>query len=120
ALVAVAESHPLITPPVFNHLAQAFGAGAQAIENWRKHWTSGGGATYERPPTRPAPAPFSLGGETRLPRICLARQGIAAQFFKIDLAEFPCVGQLAERCFARPAFAASHPHEQPGYRAKPV
>jgi len=27
------------------------------------------------------------------------------------------VAGLAERCFAMPAFATSHPFEQPGYKA---
>ena len=119
ALVAAADAHPLITPRVCNHLAKTFSADAHAIEGWRKHWTSEGLATYERLLTRRAPAPFALGEEPCLADICIAGQVIAAQFFKIDLAEFPCVGKLAERCFALPAFATSHPHEQPGYRAKP-
>ena len=117
ALMAVADAHPLITPRVCNHLAKAFGADAQAIEGWRKHWTSEGLVTYERLLTRRAPAPFALGEEPCLADICIAGQVIAAQFFKIDLAEFPYVGQLAERCFALPAFATSHPHDQTGYRA---
>jgi maleylpyruvate isomerase len=116
ALVAVADAHPLITPRVCNHLAKVFGADAQAIESWRKHWTSEGLATYERLLTRRAPAPFALGEEPCVADICIAGQVIAAQFFKIGLAEFPLVGELAERCFALPAFATSHPHEQPGYR----
>jgi maleylpyruvate isomerase len=119
ALVAVADAHPLITPRVCNHLAKAFGADAQAIESWRKHWTSEGLATYERLLPRRAPAPFALGEEPCVADICIAGQVIAGQFFKIDLAEFPCVGQLAERCFALPAFATSHPHEQPGFKVKP-
>src|SRR5215471_5157028 len=63
ALVAAADAHPLITPRVCNHLAKAFGVDAQAIESWRKHWTSEGLATYERLLTRRAPAPFALGEE---------------------------------------------------------
>ena len=117
ALVAVADAHPLITPRVCNHLAKAFGADAQAIESWRKHWTSEGLATYERLLTRRAPAPFAVGEEPCIADICIAGQVIAAQFFKIDLAEFPLVGELAKRCFALPAFATSHPREQPGYKA---
>jgi maleylpyruvate isomerase len=119
ALVAAADAHPLITPRVCNHLAKAIGADAQAIEAWRKHWTSEGLATYERLLARRAPAPFALGEEPGLADICIAGQVIAAQFFKIELAEFPTVEGLAERCFALPAFASSHPYEQPGYKVKP-
>jgi maleylpyruvate isomerase len=118
ALVAAADAHPLITPRVCNHLAKAFGADAHAIEAWRKHWTSEGLATYECLLARRAPAPFAMGGEPGLADICIAGQVIAAQFFKIELAEFPTVERLAERCFALPAFASSHPYQQPGYKAK--
>ena len=41
----------------------------------------------------------------------------SAQFLNLDLSAFPLVARLVERCFAIPAFAASHPFEQPGFKA---
>jgi hypothetical protein len=32
------------------------------------------------------------------------------------MSAFPIVARLADRCFAIPAFATSHPYEQPGYK----
>jgi maleylpyruvate isomerase len=119
ALVTIADAHPLVTPRVRNHLAKAFDADARAIEAWSKHWTSEGLATYERLLARRAPAPFALGEEPGLADICIAGQVVGAHFLKLELTEFPLVGRLAERCFALPAFASSHPFEQPGYTAKP-
>jgi maleylacetoacetate isomerase len=119
ALVTVADAHPLITPRVCNHLAMSFGADAHAIETWRKHWTSEGLATCERLLARRAAAPFALGEQPGLADICIAGQCVGAQFFRIELTEFPNVAKLAERCFALPAFATSHPFEQPGYKTKP-
>ena len=119
ALVAAADSHPLITPRVCNHLAKEFGADADAIEAWRKHWTTEGLAIYERLLARRPPSPFALGEEPGVADICIAGQVIAAHFFRVQLTEFPNVEELAGRCFALPAFASSHPYEQPGYRAKP-
>jgi maleylacetoacetate isomerase len=117
ALVTIADAHPLVTPRVRNHLAKTFGADAKAIEDWGRHWTTEGLATYERLLARRAPAPFALGAELGLADICIAGQVVGAHFLKLDLSPFPAVARLADRCFAMPAFAASHPFEQPGYKA---
>ncbi len=116
ALVTIADAHPLVTPRVRNHLAKTFGADARAIEDWSKHWTTEGLATYERLLARRAPAPFALGAEPGLADICIAGQVVGAHFLKLDLGGFPVVARLADRCFAMPAFATSHPFEQPGFK----
>jgi len=116
ALMTVADAHPLVTPRVRNHLAKTFGADAKAIEDWSRHWTTEGLATYERLLARRAPAPFALGAEPGLADICIAGQVVGAHFLKLELGAFPIVARLADRCFALPAFATSHPFEQPGYK----
>jgi maleylacetoacetate isomerase len=116
ALMTIADAHPLVVPRVRNHLAKAFGADAKAIENWGKHWTNEGLATYERLLERRAPAPFALGAEPGLADICIAGQVVGAHFLKLELGAFPVVARLADRCFAMPAFATSHPFEQPGFK----
>jgi maleylpyruvate isomerase len=63
------------------------------------------------------PAPFALGAEPGLADICIAGHVVTAQYVKLDLSPYPVVSALAERCFALPAFASSHPFEQPGYQA---
>jgi maleylacetoacetate isomerase len=117
ALMTVADSHPLVTPRVRNYLAKAFGADTEAIEGWGRHWTTEGLATYERLLTQRAPAPFALGAEPGLADICVAGQVVTAQYLKLELGPFPTVALLAERCFEIPAFATSHPFEQPGYKS---
>jgi maleylpyruvate isomerase len=117
ALITVADAHPLVTPRVRNHLAKAFRADAHAIEAWGRHWTEEGLATYERLLARRAPAPFALGSEPGLADICIAGHAIGAQYVKLDITPYPNVKRLVERCFARPAFATSHPFEQAGYKA---
>ena len=117
ALMTIADAHPLVVPRVRNHLANTFDADAHAIEEWGKHWTSEGLVPYERLLARRAPAPFALGVEPGLADICIAGQVVGAHFLKLDLTDFPIVARLAERCFVLPAFATSHPFEQPGYKA---
>src|SRR5450432_1155027 len=116
ALMTVADGHPLVTPRVRNHLAKTFGADAKAIEDWGRHWTTEGLATYERLLARRAPAPFALGAEPGLADICIAGQVVGAHFLKLELTAFPAVARLSDRCFEMPAFATSHPFEQPGYK----
>jgi len=116
ALMNIADAHPLVVPRVRNHLAKAFGADAKAIENWGKHWTTEGLATYERLLARRAPAPFALGAEPCLADICIASQVVGAHFLKLELGAFPLLAGLADRCFKMPEFATSHPFEQPGYK----
>ena len=117
ALMTIADAHPLVVPRVRNHLAKAFGADAKVIEDWGKHWTIEGLATYERLFARRAPAPFALGAEPGLADICIAGQVVTAQYLKLELNAFPVVARLVDRCFEMPAFATSHPFEQPGFKA---
>ena len=116
ALMTIADAHPLVVPRVRNHLAKAFDADAKAIENWGKHWTTEGLATYERLLARRPPTPFALGSEPGLADISIAGQVVGAHFLKLELGSFPMVAALADRCFKLPAFATSHPFEQPGFK----
>ena len=116
AQMTIADAHPLLVPRVRNHLAKAFGADAKAIEEWGKHWTTEGLATYERLLALRAPSPFALGAEPGLADICIAGHVVGAQYVKVELDAFPAVARLADRCFAMPAFATSHPFQQPDFR----
>ena len=116
ALMTIADVHPLGVPRVRNHLAKTFGADAKAIEAWGEHWTVEGLATYERMLAQRAPSPFALGAEPGLADICIAGQVVGAQYLKLDLSAYPIVARLSDHCFALPAFATSHPFEQPDYK----
>ena len=117
ALMTVADAHPLVVPRVRKHLAKAFGADAHAIEEWGKHWTTEGLATYERLLARRAPAPFALGTEPGLADICIAGQVVGSQYLKVSLDPYPLVKGLTDRCFAMAEFSSSHPLQQPDYKA---
>src|SRR6202165_5602776 len=83
ALMTVADAHPLVTPRVRNHLATTFGADAEAIEEWGRHWTAEALATYERILARRPAAPFALGPDPGLADICIAGQVVTAQYVKL-------------------------------------
>ncbi|MEA2863738.1 MAG: hypothetical protein QOC84_1694 [Bradyrhizobium sp.] len=120
ALMTIADAHPLVVPRVRNHLAKTFGADAEAIEEWGRHWTAEGLATYERLLSRRSPVPYALGAQPGLADIAIAGQVVGAHFLKLELRAFPVVAGLADRLFRIPAFATSHPFEQPGFKAHPV
>jgi maleylpyruvate isomerase len=120
ALMTIADAHPLVVPRVRNHLAKTFGADAKAIEAWGRHWTTEGLATYERLLARRSPAPFALGADPGVADIAIASQVVGAHFLKLELDSFPVVAGLADRLFKIPAFATSHPFEQPGYKSGAV
>ena len=118
ALMTIADAHPLVVPRVRNHLAKTFGADARAIEEWGRHWTAEGLATYERLLSHRAPAPFALGAQPGLADIAIAGQVVGAHFLKLELTAFPVVAGLADRLFGIPAFATSHPFEQLGFKTR--
>jgi maleylpyruvate isomerase len=116
ALVSTADSHPLIVPRVRKQLTKAFDADTAAIESWCRHWATDGLATYERLLNRRPATPFALGSAPTIADICIAGQIIIANLFKVDVAAFPEVVTLTNRCFELPAFAAAHPFQQAGYK----
>jgi maleylpyruvate isomerase len=107
ALVAIADSHPLIVPRIRKHLAMKFGASDGDIQEWGRHWTSEGMATYERLLGQAPPAPFALGPTPGIADICIAGQIVMADTFKVDLTRYPITSELGQRCFALSAFADS-------------
>ncbi|VVD71151.1 maleylacetoacetate isomerase [Pandoraea fibrosis] len=115
SLVSVADAHPLVVPRVRKHLTDTFGADANAIDAWCRHWAEEGLATYERMLVQRPATPFALGTALTLADICIAGQKIIADLHKLDIDAFPNVAALTKRCFELPAFAQAHPFQQPGY-----
>src|ERR1700730_14307090 len=92
ALVTIADAHPLVGPRCRNQLAKTFGADAEAIEDWGKHWTTEGLATYERLLARRAPAPFALGAEPGLADNLHRRPSRGSAFSRTGIGRLSCRG----------------------------
>ena len=114
ALITVADAHPLVVPRVRKQLAASFGADAEAIDAWARHWMTEGLATYEKLFARRAPAPFAVGERPTIADVCFASHMAGSRFFKASLDAFPLCRALGERLDAIPAFASAHPLKQPG------
>ena len=58
-------------------------------------------------------AGYCFGDQPSLADICLVPQVYSAQRYEVDLAAYPAIRAVAERCVEHPAFMAAHPDNQP-------
>ncbi len=114
ALDTIADAHPLVVPRVRKHLAQAFGADAEAAEEWARHWIELGLQTFEKALAQRPPSPFVMGEAPGLGDICIMSHLVAAQLFKAPLGDVPHLKRLRATCDEVEAFTASHPLKQAG------
>ncbi len=110
AQVVASDIHPLGNLGPRNYLEKKLGLGAEAAEDWIRHWIEDGFGAIER---WIRPGPFAFGAEPTLADICLVPQMFSARRFKTDLAKFPKLAAVDEAARAHPAFAAAAPDKQP-------
>ncbi len=115
AQIVACDSHPLIVPCVREYLEHEFKLDEAARLKWIRHWIDEALAALE--------ANLSGSKETgqychsdaiTLADICLVSQAVGAKFFNYDIAPFPTVRRIAERCMQHDTFARAHPLRQPG------
>lgn len=115
ALLAAADTHPLIVPRVRGYLTKQEGFDAGRWRAWFEHWLLGGLRTFEtRLAREPETGNFCQGDAVTLADICLAGLAVTAQVFKVEMGGLPTVERILARCFALDAFARAHPLAQPG------
>jgi len=119
ALIAVADSHPLIVPRVRNHLAATFNVGEEGKLAWVRHWFVAGLEAYESHLARDkATGTYVHGNEITMADICLVSHAIGHQVFKGTLEAYPTVKRIVETLMRDERFASAQPRRQPG--APPV
>ena len=115
ALIAVADSHPLIVPRVRNHLAATLNVDEDGRLAWVRHWFTAGLEAYEGHLARdPATGTYAHGEQVTMADICLVSHAIGHQVFKGTLEAYPTVKRIVERCMADERFASAQPLRQPG------
>lgn len=113
AQVIACDVHPLQNLRVLRYLKKSFGQDQDGLDAWCRHWIAPGLATCEAL-VADAPADgFAFGASPGLAEICLVPQMFSADRFGLDLAPYPRLRALRERCEALPAFADAHPSRQP-------
>ncbi|MGB7480437.1 MAG: maleylacetoacetate isomerase [Burkholderiaceae bacterium] len=114
ALTIACDIHPLNNLRVLRYLDHTLAIGADARQEWYRHWTANGLAAIEAHlAAEPATGLFCHGDAPTIADCCLIPQVFNAERFGIDLAPYPTVRRIAAHCATLPAFIAAHPARQP-------
>lgn len=112
-----ADIQPLQNLSTLHYLSGHFDAGETEKDAWLRHWIENGLVALEEQQRARPKAPFLFGEAPGWAECVLVPQMYAARRFRCDLARFPTLVTVAERCEALPAFAAAHPDQQPDARS---
>lgn len=114
ANIPACDMHPLNNLRVLKYLTGTLGVDEAAKLTWYRHWVAEGFAGLEGMLTAAeGTGEFCHGDQPTLADICLVPQVFNAERFDCDLAPYPTIRRIAERCNALPAFAQAHPARQP-------
>ncbi len=111
AHVIAMDIHPVNNLRVVSHLADRFGADAEAKRQWMCHWMDKGFAALEQMVAKDGK--FAFGDTPTLADICLVAQYYNARRWGLDLTPYPRLTEIEETCLALPAFADARPEAQP-------
>jgi maleylacetoacetate isomerase len=116
AQVSIADTHPLTVLRVRKHLADELLLDDTMQTKWARHWLDISSSALEAHLTSTGSATglFAHGDTPTFADIALASHAIGMRFFGANAALAPKLCEIAERCFAMPAFSESEPTKQPG------
>jgi maleylacetoacetate isomerase len=108
------EMHPLNNVRVLKYLKKAHGLDDAAINRgWYPHWIAEGFAGLEGfLVSQKRAGSYCLGERVSMADVCLVPQVFNAQRFDCNLAPYPTVMRIFERCMQLPAFVESQPSRQ--------
>ncbi|MDH4188634.1 MAG: maleylacetoacetate isomerase [Betaproteobacteria bacterium] len=115
ALIAAADTHPLVVPRIRNYLEQELGVAEPARMAWCRHWIAQGCAALEANlAADPRTGRFCHGDSVTLADVCLAGHMVGAKLFDVNTSAYPTCERIRDACLALDAFAKAHPLAQPG------
>lgn len=113
AQVVACDIHPVNNQRVLKYLEQEFGADEAARARWYRHWVIEGFNALEKLlGGHPATGDFCHGDRPTLADICLVPQVFNAKRFSVDLAPYPTILRINDRCLTLKAFADAAPEKQ--------
>jgi len=113
AQLVACEIHPLNNTRVLVYLEQDLRLSEQARDRWYSPWVREGFRLLEPMLGDPQTGEFSHGSAPTVADVFLVPQVVNAQRFKVDVADFPRVLRIFERCMKLPAFERAHPANHP-------
>ena len=113
ALTIAADIHPIQNLRVLKYVKNEFGQDQDGVDAWARHWIALGFAALERMAS-PRGTAYAFTDEAPAYAECfLVPQAYNAARFGVDMAPFPTLAAIVERCADHPAFVAAHPSRQP-------
>ncbi len=113
AMLVACDIHPLNNLRVLNYLKSELDQPKTAVDAWYRHWCDEGLSAYERELSRLPEQAYSVGDAPGLADLCLVPQIFNARRFEVDLARYPRLMAIHDRCMALEAFASAAPQAQP-------
>src|SRR3954469_1618855 len=116
ALIAAADSHPLVVPRIRTYLEKEMKQDESSRNKWLAHWSLKGLQAIESHlKNEKETGRFCHGDAPTIADICLAGQAIGATgYFKCDVSSVPTVMRIYEQCMNIDAFVRAHPLKQAG------
>ncbi len=115
AQLVACDIHPLNNLRVMQYLERELGTDTAARERWTRHWIELGFRAFEAIlAADAATGEFCHGDTPGLADACLVPQVYNAKRFGVDLAPYPTIAAINDRCLALPEFDAARPENQPG------
>ncbi|WP_299203065.1 maleylacetoacetate isomerase [uncultured Tateyamaria sp.] len=111
AYTMAVDVHPVNNLRVVTHLRDAYGADADGVMDWMRHWMIEGFMAFET--LVQDDTPFAFGHAPDLADLCLVAQVYNAHRWGVDLTPFPKVQRIEAACLGVPAIVAAHPDQQP-------
>lgn len=106
------DVHPLQNLRVLQHLTATFAATNEARVDWARHWIELGFSALEQR-LAGSEQPFCVGSSPTWADLCLVPQAYNARRYGLDLARFPTVAAIIDRCEALDGFRRAAPEHQP-------
>lgn len=113
ALSIACDIHPINNLRVMQYLKGPLGHDQQAADEWSRHWMAVGFTALEARLTKLGSEQCCVGTTVTLADLCLVPQVANARRLHLDLTPFPHIVGIDAYLSALPAFAGSHPSQQP-------
>jgi maleylpyruvate isomerase len=112
AVAIACEIHPLNNTRVLKYLEFELGLDEARRTAWYRHWIAEGFGPLETLLARSA-GDFCVGDAPSLADVCLVPQVYNARRYECDLAPYPAIRGIDERCRGLEPFARAAPERQP-------
>jgi maleylacetoacetate isomerase len=112
--IVACDIHPINNLRVLRYLSHSFGRGEDDIARWYNHWIGAGFAALEALLARDTQTgAFCHGDRPGLADVALVPQVVNAERYHLDMAPYPTIARIFDRCMQLAAFRDAHPDNQP-------